>query len=333
MDFKHFTAGKDDTDRRLDKIIRRFLDENALSSIYKSLRKGLIKVNGKKQDSNFKVHEGDVISIADFLIKSNSNSENKNSSELNKKLDKKIILFRNEYILFLNKPYDIPVQPAKEFKGKTLSEMVEEDYKTIHSENTSLAFRTGPLHRLDRKTTGLIAFSQNLQGAKIFSEIMKNHFLKKIYLGIVLGKLEKEQIWINKIEKSEKTKNGFHTVKVFEEKNENGKESYTEAKPLAYGKYNGKDVTLVQFTIKTGRTHQIRSQSAINGFPLLGDTAYGSFKLQNENRDFFLHAYKLEFNSAKNTINLPNQIEAPIDEIFQNILKKISINFSENLIK
>ena len=127
MDFKHFTAGKDDDGRRLDKIIRRFLDENALSSIYKSLRKGLVKVNGKKRSAEFKVSENDDIEIAEFLIQKsreqNQQNQQNQKGETNpekakkQKLDEKIVVFRNESILFLNKPYDIPVQPATNFRG------------------------------------------------------------------------------------------------------------------------------------------------------------------------------------------------------------------------
>ncbi|MBR6913189.1 MAG: hypothetical protein IKN34_05210 [Treponema sp.] len=81
MDFKHFTAGKDDDGRRLDKIIRRFLDENALSSIYKSLRKGLVKVNGKKRSAEFKVSENDDIEIAEFLIQKSREQNQQNQKE------------------------------------------------------------------------------------------------------------------------------------------------------------------------------------------------------------------------------------------------------------
>ena len=69
MDFIHFTAGKDDSERRLDRVLRNFLSEEHLSSIYKSLRKGLIKVNGKKCDGNFRISQGDDIQIAVFLLK------------------------------------------------------------------------------------------------------------------------------------------------------------------------------------------------------------------------------------------------------------------------
>jgi 23S rRNA pseudouridine955/2504/2580 synthase len=59
----------------------------------------------------------------------------------------------------------------------------------------SLSFKTGPLHRLDRKTTGLLAFSQNLQGAQWFSQKIKSHEIQKVYLALLEGNLCQNQIW------------------------------------------------------------------------------------------------------------------------------------------
>ena len=68
MDFTDFTAGKNDNDRRIDKILRFFLEDASLSEIYKLIRKGLIKVNKKKCKPETHVFEGDTISIAAFLL-------------------------------------------------------------------------------------------------------------------------------------------------------------------------------------------------------------------------------------------------------------------------
>ncbi len=329
MNFTHFTAGKDDSERRLDRILRRFLNEENLSSIYKLLRKGLVKVNGKKADGNFRVSEGDDIQIADFLLsKTQFEGENSDKTASHAKqspLSKDIIIFKNESILILNKPYDIPVQPSASSNGKSLAEIVQGDYELTHK-NTSLAFRTGPLHRLDRKTTGLIAFSQNLDGAKWFSEKIKSHEIQKVYLAILEGNLTQNAVWedhIQKLEVSTKSNctvpfvhdEGFHTVSV--NSSDEGKFAHTEVFPLSHARFNGKEVTLARILIITGRTHQIRSQCAYHGFPLLGDTAYGGTKIDSKKfgQDFFLHAAELYF-PKDNPIGLPEKLCAPVPEFF-----------------
>ena len=327
MNFKHFKAGMDDSGRRLDRVLRRFLSEENLSSIYKSLRKGLIKVDGKKCDGNFRVSEGSDLQIADFLL---DQKETLDRSEKTKSpLLDDITLFKNDFILILNKPYDIPVQPTSSFKGKSLAEIVQEEYQSSH-EMASLSFKTGPLHRLDRKTTGLLAFSQNLQGAQCFSEKIKSHEIQKVYLALLEGNLTENQIWEEKIDKSEisneqgtrrKDSWRFHTVSV---NSDEGKMAHTEVTPLSHGIFEGKEVTLARVLIKTGRTHQIRAQAGFHGFPLLGDTAYGSDKIDSKKwgQDFFLHAAELHF-PPYNPLNLPEKISAPLPKAFENILNSI----------
>ena len=99
MEFKDFTTGKNDDGRRLDRVLRIFLKDKSLGEIYKLLRKGLIKVNQQKAKPDSHVNEGDVISIAAFLINSNpdNNSELKseNSTETICNLD---IVFENQHI-------------------------------------------------------------------------------------------------------------------------------------------------------------------------------------------------------------------------------------------
>ena len=331
MDFTHFSAGTDDSERRLDKILRRFLSEEGLSSLYKSLRKGLIKVNGKKCDGSLRIKTGDDIQIASFLLQNKSNEKitpTSPSDSVSAFLET-ITVFKNESILILNKPYDIPVQPSASSKGKSLADLVQAEYESTH-EKTSLSFRTGPLHRLDRKTTGLIVFSQNAEGARWFSENIKNHLIQKSYLAVLEGNLTKKEVWEDYIEKSGSGKEqsarstsseNFHTVTV-NSNEKSGKAAHTEVHPVSHGIYLGREITLAKILIKSGRTHQIRSQSAYHGYPLLGDTAYGGEKIESKKfgQDFFLHAHKLHF-PAENSLSLPQEVTAHLPASFRDFLE------------
>lgn len=311
MEFKDFSFGKDDTGRRLDKIIRKFFPDSPLSELYSLIRKGLVKINGKKTKENYKILENDVLNIAAFLLQSHKNQENKEEdskiSEYKGTTDvEKLIVFKNEHLLILNKPYDMTVHGDSE----SLDVAVKEWYsKNIR--NDSLSFRPGPLHRLDRKTTGLITFSLSSMGARWFSENIENHVIKKSYLGIMEGELKKTEKWTDKIIKKEDSK-GFVTVCKDEK---NGKTAITTAIPLKHDVFSGKKITLCQFNIETGRHHQIRSQCSIHGHPLLGDSAYGSKMKETGKRSFYLHAWKLYFPSD-NPLNLPEELICPPDDNF-----------------
>lgn len=326
MEFDNFETGINDIDRRLDKIIRKILPDLPLSQIYKLIRKNLIRINDKKTSQEYKIQEKDIINIASFILSENKkntavstnniqNSSNTISGSL--KLD---IIFKNQHILIINKPYDISVQGS----DNTLDKIVQSEYRNNLSINDkSLSFTPGPLHRLDRKTTGILCFSQSIQGARWFTENIKNHTIQKKYAGIIQGNLKTAEKWEDFISKTENKNSFFHTVTAKEipaESESLEKKALTFVTPIAYGNYKNYPVTLALFDIKTGRTHQIRSQSALHNHPLIGDTAYGGIELRNEGRDFFLHAIKLSFPEG-NPLELPEEITAPLTESFISFVK------------
>lgn len=309
MEFKDFPFGRDDTGRRLDKIIRRFLPDTSLSQVYSLIRKGLVKINGKKTKENYKILEKDVLNIAAFLLQPSENPSEKQKSESEKTclIDiEKLIVFKNEHLLILNKPYDITVHGDSDSL-----DVAVKDWYGQNIQNESLSFRPGPLHRLDRKTTGLLAFSLSTEGARWFTENIENHVIRKSYLGIMEGEFKKTEKWTDKLSKNEDSK-GFVTV-IKDEKN--GKTALSTAIPVKQGEFSRKKITLCQFDIETGRHHQIRSQCSIHGYPLLGDSAYGSKVEKAGKRSFYLHAWKLKFPSD-NPLGLPEELICPLDEDF-----------------
>ena len=303
MDFREFQTGPNDTGRRLDKVLRIFFPELTLPLIYKNLRKGLIKINGSKSKPDYRINQDDIIQVADFLVSDKSTTQN---SDSNQKLSPELIVFENEHILILNKPCGINVHSAKKDEI-SLQNLVTQYYKETRQDN-SLSFRPGPLHRIDKFTQGLVCFSMSTAGAQWFSRNMKEHKIKKTYSAVVQGKIDKEELWKDKIEKLEVTGTKFHTMTINDSDfSDNAKECITKIVPLESFKIKNDDVTKVIFEIETGRQHQIRAQSAYHGFPLYGDIAYGGKKTDEFNGSFYLAAQKIEF--PKNELGIPEKIE------------------------
>ena len=379
MEFKIFTAGKDDSSRRLDKILRLLLPSAPLSEIYSITRKGLVKVNDKKAKAETKILEGDKIQIAAFIVEKYGENQGAKAPENIENFPEKIpesasqkkirqpdagqgkfcqaetrqinatqqrsgeqksetadktkykfpfkIIFKNQHILILEKPYGITVHG----KNDSMDVHVKKYYGSL-KENSSLSFKPGPLHRLDERTSGLIAFSWSLKGAIWFSENIKNHSIQKEYLAIVQGKVRKKESWKDYIVKENNNeKKNFHTVKAVSfQSSENEKISLTDITPLKTFKYKNQDLSLVSFNIHTGRTHQIRSASALHGFPLFGDSAYGAFPLEKDTavkQELFLHAWRLTF--PENTISIPQSVTCPLPENFKIFLEKCNCEISD----
>lgn len=332
MEFKDFTAGIDDNGRRIDKILRKFCKDMPMSSIYSAIRKGLIKVNHKKSKAENKLDAGDVISIAAFLLESPQNQSSpaeKNSCVTFDSVELTDV-FINDNIRIISKPYDISSQSSK--PGElSLDKIIKEEYKK-NSNNASLSFEPGPLHRLDKKTTGLLAFSQSLVGAQWFTKAISDKTIRKIYVGLCQGDLIKEETWQNNLETATAfDSKDFHKMKITEKGNNT---AITHVIPLCQGTYKTGNlsipVTLCQYEILTGLKHQIRLQSSFNRHPLLGDTAYGGQKIK-EDQDFYLHAACLVI-PEDNPVDLPEKIICPVNQFFDKILKKSLINWNGDLI-
>ena len=332
MDFIDFKTSSNDKDRRFDTLLRKFLPQMPLSLIFKNIRTGFIRLNNKKANQETKIQLGDIINIEKRLFeKFSASSDSSSNSEKNLQNDKnikkntdfinEITLFKNKNILILDKPYNINVQDSKNDKN-SLDKIV----KSIYIKD-SLTFVPGPMHRLDKLTTGIICFSQNLQCARWFSEQISNHSIQKYYLAILEGKLLEKQEWIDYLEKeNESSKNGMHKSKLSSalDGDTEGKKAITIIEPISYGKYKNMDMTFAKIFIPTGRNHQIRLQCSSRGYPILQDSLYNSRISKEKNvfeQSLYLHCYKLIFPS--NNFDIPSEVNSPIPKTFENALKKI----------
>jgi 23S rRNA pseudouridine955/2504/2580 synthase len=154
----------------------------------------------------------------------------------------------------------------------------------------SLSFKSGPLHRLDKPASGILVFSTSLEGARVFSALLRARRLRKRYLALADGTVEGPELWEEMLVRdtgrkktlvAEKTEAGNGRIA-------GAKAAKTRVFPLAVkGNYS-----LILLEIETGRTHQIRAQAAFHGHPLAGDRKYGGSSLAG---GLLLHALSLEF--------------------------------------
>lgn len=132
----------------------------------------------------------------------------------------------------------------------------------------------GLVHRLDRNTSGLMVVAKRTKAARRLTEALQQGELERRYLAWVLGKLPAEAKWEHWLLKDEAT-NKSRVFRAGQAKPPEAKAARLRATPVRSGSYEGRALTLVEFELETGRSHQIRAQAAAEGLPLLGDTKYG----------------------------------------------------------
>ena len=298
-------TGENDKGRRLDRILRKALADHPLPLLHRLLRQGKVLVNGKPAKAQDRIDSGVKISIP---LK-----DAEKPSLFASRLPSPEIIWQGRGLLAVNKPAGVAVHGLTTCHtngqaSPSLDAMVR--FFLEEKLPPSLSFRPGPLHRLDKPSSGIVVFSASIEGARLFSSLMRERKVRKTYLAIVESNVEKEEIWEDRLVRDKDKKKTFISDVV----SGGGKTAITKIKPLAAASVKGTQYSLVTAEIATGRTHQIRAQAAYHGRPLAGDRKYGS-----RGKDgFFLHAWKLEF--------LEVSIEAPLPQEFR---EKITALFGE----
>ena len=236
-------------DKKYDgKKLNTFLLDNfnglTLNTIYKTLRKKDIRINNVKTSENCTVNQGDEITI--YL-----------TDELLFKTVKLDIAYEDKNILIVNKPTDIEVVSNNKDEV-TLTKLVLEHF-------SSLEF-PAPCHRLDRNTTGLVVFAKNKKTLEILLDKFKNMEIDKHYKCTVYG--------IPKIKQTTSTAFLFKDSKkslvyISDEPKKGYQKIITSYKVISENKEN--NTSVLDVTLHTGRTHQIRAHLAHIGCPIIGD--------------------------------------------------------------
>jgi len=272
---------------RIDRYLKKKFKNEPLSKIFQTLRKGDVKVEGKKVKENYRLSLNEKISVK-YLKAENSSDENRNyrKNKIEKKiLDKykKSVIFENEDFFIVNKEGNIPMHKGTGHKYG-LSEIFKEIY---NSENINFA------NRLDYETSGLVIGCKTLKFLRYISEKIRNNEVQKRYIAVVHGIIEKEKFTIeNYLTVRE---NG---VSVTENKIE-GKKSITEFRCIERKIYeSNKNIgkTILDINLVTGRKHQIRAQISNYGYPIIGDRKYG---INDKNDSLHLYCYYIAFDKYK----------------------------------
>lgn len=323
---KEITIKGNEAGQRFDKYLKKYFREAPGSFIYKMLRKKNITLNGKKADGSEKLNVGDNVKIfmADETIEKFAGSEKKFEKPARLPKIQLDIVYEDENVLFINKPSGLLSQKADVKDVSVIEYIIDYLLNTEQITREELkTFHPAVCNRLDRNTSGLITAGKSLVGLQVMSELFKDRTLKKYYLCMVRGKIEKPKYIKGFLRKDEKT-NKVEILKVPSSKDVMPIE--TEYLPIAWNN----DMTLLKVHLITGRTHQIRAHLSSVGHPLLGDYKYGDkkwndiYKKKYKIEDQMLHAYELKLPEMKKPLdNLSKkQFQAKVPEVFWKMIKE-----------
>lgn len=282
-----------DGGERLDYYLSKTIPGISRTYVQKMIKEGLVLVNGKQVKPRYLVKKGD-------LIKANFREPEK--LELipeNIPID---IIFQDEDLLVVNKPKGMVVHPAPGNPSGTLVNALLYHVSNLSSIESTI--RPGIIHRLDKDTSGLLIVAKNDKSHKALSKQLKNREIKRIYTALVYGRLDKEKAVID-------APIGRHPInrKRMAVVYKNSKEAITHYRVLEYYK----DYTLVEASLETGRTHQIRVHMAYINHPVVGDPVYSNRKSEFGVDSQLLHARQLGFYHPRSGEYMEFKSELPKD--------------------
>lgn len=300
--------GPNDAGQRLDKFLQKAAPSLPKSLMYKYIRIKRIKLNGKRCEISQKLTNGDRIElyIGDEFFPATSSQVLPflcTPQDMN-------IIYEDENILLADKPAGMLVHEDDSGTVDTLiNRILRYLYeKSEYRPDEEHSFTPALCNRIDRNTGGIVIAAKNFASLQILNQKIKNREVTKLYLCVVIGKLNNKS---NTLKGYHIKDENMNTVRITASPVPGSKTALTKYRVLR--EYEG--TSLLEVELLTGRTHQIRAHMASIGHPLLGDTKYGVNRMNKgePQKRQALYSYKLIF-SFKTDAGLLNYLK---DKEFQ----------------
>jgi len=291
---------------RLDKFLLQENPDKTRSHIKHWIDNGDVKINDKIVKAGYSLKLGDEVFLGEIIEKVLS------SEPQDIPID---IVYQDHDIAIINKEQGMVVHPATNNYDNTLVNALMFNLDSLSAINGVI--RPGIVHRLDKDTSGLLVVAKNDKAHLSLSEQISSKECRRIYWALVDGIVKEDGELITNFGRDPKNRLKMAVL-------DKGKVAHTIYRVLeVFDKY-----TLVEFELKTGRTHQIRVHSAYIHHPIVGDKLYNSSKCKFNLNGQLLHAKKLILTHP--TTNEILTFESQLPEYFESVLAVLRNNKKED---
>ncbi len=303
VEVKWLTVDEESAGQRLDNFLIRHLKGVPKTHVYRIIRSGEVRVNKGRVSADTRIETGDVVRLPPVRI-SEKVAEKAARPAPGREFP---LLLEDDALMAIDKPSGVAVHG-----GSGVSFGVIEQLRQARP----LAKLLELVHRLDRETSGILLVAKKRSALKHLQDQFRERETGKTYLALVQGSWPEKLKVIDSALHKFLLPDGERRVKVTSNEDPDGMRSITLVKVAE----RLVDCTLLEVTIKTGRTHQIRVHLASQGHPIAGDDKYGDFEwnkvLQKQGlKRMFLHAWRLQFSHPATgkrvelKSNLPSELQ------------------------
>ena len=331
------TVSEDYAGQRLDNFLIRQLKGVPKTHVYRIIRSGEVRINKGRAQADTRLEAGDVVRLPPVRTSERADQKAQamaveiarhgaSSSVGGLAPSREFpILFEDDHVLAIDKPAGVAVHG-----GSGVAFGVIEQMRMARPGHDFLEL----VHRLDRETSGVLLIAKKRMALKILQEQFRERETDKVYLALVAGNWPPKLKVLDKPLQKYLLPDGERRVRVVDKEHPDAMRAVTLVKvrgslPASAEQPLG-DFSLLEVTIKTGRTHQIRVHLSTEGHPIAGDDKYGDFEL-NKNlqkqpaghalKRMFLHAWRLKFTHPSNgkRITLVAELPAELDTLVAHV--------------
>lgn len=303
---QHLEVSAEEAGQRLDNFVRKRLGDVPRSRVYRVIRKGEVRVNGRRAGPETRLKAQDRIRLPPVRVLP-APEPGRPAPDLLARIRNAVIL-EDARLLVLDKPAGVAVHG-----GSGVSSGVIEALRMLRPQE-SLEL----VHRLDRDTSGCLLVARDTATLRTLHALLRTDGFEKRYLALLKGRWQLGEKRIDVPLRTDTRVGGERTVRA----DASGKPSTSRFRPV---QFFGRVATLVEVTLDTGRTHQIRVHAAHAGHPVAGDAKYGDQSFNREMRALglermFLHASSVSFTwpqGGEFSVNtpLPAELAAVLEKL------------------
>jgi 23S rRNA pseudouridine955/2504/2580 synthase len=318
-----YRIDEDNAGIRLDKFLRKKLATVPTSHLFKMIRTKKVRVNGKRAQPEQELQAGDAVAIRgdekQLLGPARPGAEQAKAPLPPLDPTKLKVLLEDDWMMAVDKPSGMAVHTGSGITGGTVVDYVRAYLgpKAVRND-----FAASPAHRLDRETSGVLLVAKRRPAMVHFTDVFTHGKSRKRYVTLAKGRMPKPTGTID-LPLSEHQQ----TAESKARRGVNMQEAITRYRVLK----QGSEVALLEVTIETGRTHQIRRHLAAIGHPVAGDRKYGDFTFNRDVRArwglkrLFLHAQRIEFPHPENSGK--RVVEAELPPELLEVLKRAALEY------
>jgi 23S rRNA pseudouridine955/2504/2580 synthase len=289
-------------EQRIDNYLLRLCKGVPKSHVYRILRSGEVRVNSRRVDAAYRLQAGDAVRIPPMRVATPDEKRPVPAAEFP-------VLWEDEALLAIDKPAGVAVHG-----GSGVSFGAIEQLRQARPSARFLEL----VHRLDRDTSGVLLLAKKRSALVAMHEQLRNGGVDKRYLALIKGHWTKPRLKVDVALEKYVNAEGERRVSV----NREGQHAVT----LFALRKAWPDYSLLEATLKTGRTHQIRVHLAHLGFPICGDDKYGDFPLNKSLakkglKRMFLHAARLAFRHPLTAAQIT--VESALPPALQNFIASL----------